>query len=316
MLTLIVATYNGQRTLPGVFDAYTRLAEPPGGWKVILADNGSSDGTPKTAAEYAKRLPITLVTESRRGQNWARLKALEHIEGDLVVFSDDDATPDPDWLVQLRRAADTRSDYDLFTGAILPRWEVPPPAWVLRKAHPGVCFTLTDPKLVEGPVPPRFVFSPNMAFRRRVFDLGYQFDPSVGPSGASYPMGSETDFAQRLGEAGFNTWYCPAARVHHFIRKEQLDEQWLLGRAFRYGRGLAFKEARDAVSRGERLPGMRKWIVRRLAELHAARALAWMSGDQEAAFSANWGVQELRGYLFELAERKKAIGHAVAAEHR
>lgn len=307
MLTVIIPSYNGQRTLPEVLDGYTRLVEPRGGWKLVLADNGSNDRTPQIAAEYAQSLPITRVSEPRRGANWARLKGLECVEGDLVVFSDDDATPEPDWLVQLRGAADTHTDYDLFTGTILPRWETAPPEWILREVHLGVCFTLTDPQLVEGPVPPRSVFGPNMAFRRRVFDLGYRFDPAVGPSGANYPMGSETDFAQRLGEAGFKTWYCPAARVHHFIRKEQFDERWLLGRAFRYGRGLAFKEVREAATRGERSPrGLKRWMVRRLAELHVARALAWISGDRDAAFSANWSVHELRGYLFELAERRKA----------
>jgi GT2 family glycosyltransferase len=134
-----------------------------------------------------------------------------------------------------------------------------------------------------------------------VFDLGYRFDPAVGPSGASYAMGSETDFAERLGQAGFKTWYCASARVRHFVRREQMEERWLFGRAFRYGRGLGFRAIRDAEASGVKPPrGLKRWMVRRFAELSATRALAWVSGDRDAAFSARWSVQELRGYLFEL----------------
>ena len=221
MLTVVIATHNGAKTLPWVLDGYKRLTTPAGGWKLIIADNGSTDATPQIARQYSACLPITTVQEERRGQNWARLAALDHLEGDFIVFSDDDARPDPDWLIKLQDAAREHPGFDFFGGTIVPEWEIQPPAWVLEWVDLGACFTITDPSCPEGPVAPNLVWSPNMAFRRKIFEAGFVFDTSVGPSGANYPMGSETDFNVRLGEAGFKSWFAPNAIVRHFVRGSQ-----------------------------------------------------------------------------------------------
>jgi len=46
MLTVLFATRNGARTLPGVLDSYLKMSVPAGGWKLIIVDNGSTDSTP------------------------------------------------------------------------------------------------------------------------------------------------------------------------------------------------------------------------------------------------------------------------------
>ena len=42
MLSVLMATRNGARSLPTVLDAYSRLEPPPGGWKLIIVDNDDS----------------------------------------------------------------------------------------------------------------------------------------------------------------------------------------------------------------------------------------------------------------------------------
>ena len=122
MLTVLMATHNGAKTLPRVLDAYLDLHEPPGGWKAIIVDNASTDDTADTVLSYAGHLPILLVREPRRGKNWGLNTGLQHVEGDLVVFTDDDIVPDPDWLVRMRQVADDQPDYDVFGGKIEPIW--------------------------------------------------------------------------------------------------------------------------------------------------------------------------------------------------
>src|SRR5262245_59322498 len=111
MLTLVVVTRNGASTLPNLFDALVRAHPPPGGWKLVAADNGSTDGTKAVIERYRATLPIEYVFEATPGQNAARNAALDHLEGDLVLFTDDDTTPDPDWLVTYQRAAEAHPDF-------------------------------------------------------------------------------------------------------------------------------------------------------------------------------------------------------------
>jgi len=313
MLTIIIATHNGARTLPLVLDAYTRLEVPQGGWKVIFADNGSTDETRAVLERYLERLPLEIVSESRRGQNWARLAALERVEGDLVVFSDDDTVPDTKWLSTLRLVADAHPDYDFFGGTIKAKWESQPEPWISQWVDLGVCYTQTDPAQPEGPIAPNLIWSPNMAYRRRIFDLGYRFDTTVGPSGTDYAMGSETDFNVRLGEAGFKAWFCPQARVEHIVRKHQMTREWVLGRAKRFGRGMY----RRYLIRQRETPPLLFGVPRYLLRKIAWRGLRWALAAalrRPGRFLERWELNYLLGCAVQARQfyRSRPSPEAVA----
>ncbi|MFM2086658.1 MAG: hypothetical protein RLZZ237_1527, partial [Pseudomonadota bacterium] len=71
MLTVLMPTYNGAGTLPEVLHAYTGLLPPRGGWRLIVADNGSIDGTAAVLERFRGRLPLTVVQVARRGRSAA-----------------------------------------------------------------------------------------------------------------------------------------------------------------------------------------------------------------------------------------------------
>src|SRR5271165_5089803 len=114
MLTVLLATRNRARILRDVLEAYCHLQAPACGWKLVIADNGSTDETREVIASFTDRLPLSSVCEPRLGKNYALNAGLELVEGDLTVLTDDDAFPHTDWLVQLRKAADEQPTYSLF----------------------------------------------------------------------------------------------------------------------------------------------------------------------------------------------------------
>jgi glycosyltransferase involved in cell wall biosynthesis len=294
MLTVLVATHNGARTLPHVLQGYQQLLAVPGGWKLVIVNNASTDGTREVVRQFESSLPLTCCEESRPGKNRALLTGLRKAEGDLFVFSDDDAIPDPGWLSTLRRAADERLEFDIFAGAIRPRWEVEPERWVLEEVDLAACYSISDPKRPAGPIPPTLVWGPNMAIRRRVFDRGYRFDPEVGPSGTNYAMGSETDLTVRLGEAGFSAWFCPDAAVHHFIRAHQLDRKWILGRAVRFGRGTYRRRLLRQIERPPLWFGVPRSLFRQIAIRAVAYSWAAMF-RRPKSFHERWALSRLLG---------------------
>jgi glycosyltransferase involved in cell wall biosynthesis len=99
-----MATHNGADTLPVVLEAYTTLQSPEGDWKLVIVDNGSTDSTNEIIHAFTKRLPLTYAFEPRRGKNRALNTRLASGSGDLIVFTDDDTIPQPDWLKLLRSA--------------------------------------------------------------------------------------------------------------------------------------------------------------------------------------------------------------------
>jgi hypothetical protein len=229
----------------------------------------------------------------------------------LTVLTDDDVFPHADWLVQLRQAADTHAAYSIFGGAIVLRWEVPPPPWI-HGIDLGPVFTLTPPSLKEGELPPALVpvvQGPNMVIRSRIFQSGVRFDASIGPCGPSYPMGSETELLLRLTRQGHKAWHVPTAVVEHFVRKEQLSKAWILERAIRWGRGL------HRMS-----PNVRSWmgiprhLFRDMPKEGLLMAAAWATFRQEALFRARWRFNILLGKAIEarlLARERPAQAQSV-----
>lgn len=71
------------------------LARIPAGWRAIVVDNGSTDGS----AEVARALGATVVREERRGFGAACHAGLLAAGADLVCFCDCDASLDPGLLV-------------------------------------------------------------------------------------------------------------------------------------------------------------------------------------------------------------------------
>ncbi|MFD3480855.1 glycosyltransferase family 2 protein [Streptomyces sp. NPDC058695] len=67
------------------------LARIPDGWRALVVDNGSTDGSP----DIARSLGATVVTEPRRGFGAACHAGLSASDAEVVCFCDCDASLDP-----------------------------------------------------------------------------------------------------------------------------------------------------------------------------------------------------------------------------
>ena len=85
MIDVILPVLDEAAALPWV------LARMPAGYRPIVVDNGSSDGS----ADIARRLGATIVTEPARGFGAACHTGLLAATSDIVCFMDADASFDP-----------------------------------------------------------------------------------------------------------------------------------------------------------------------------------------------------------------------------
>ena len=309
MLTVLLATRNRATILRETLEAFCRLQSPSSGWKLVIVDNGSTDQTSAVLASFANRLPLHTICEPTPGKNSALNTGLSFVEGDLTVFTDDDVFPQPDWLVELRNAADTRLAYSVFGGAVVPRWEVPPPLWI-QWVEQGPVYTLTDTATKEGPIQPFLVFGPNMAIRTAVFRSGVRFDASIGPKSSSYPMGSETELTVRLDQQGYKSWHVPNAVVEHFIRNYQTRKSWVLKRAIRFGRGrfrLDYMKYRPYPC----WFGVPRTFLRQVFDQEKMIIKARLRSDQRELFCASWRRNFLWGHILEARLSYRRYGRVI-----
>jgi len=88
---VVLPCLNEAEALPWV------LERIPAGWRAIVVDNGSTDGS----AEIARELGAQVVHEARRGFGAACHAGLTAATGDVVCFCDCDASLDPSLLPQV-----------------------------------------------------------------------------------------------------------------------------------------------------------------------------------------------------------------------
>lgn len=238
-VTVVFATYNGARTLPAMLEALCKTTLPHEKWKLVAVDNNSKDDTATILESYRGRLPLEIYFEPRQGKENALATGFRHLEGELLILTDDDVIPEPDWIEQWLAVAGEQADYDIFGGLIMPAWEREPEPWLLRLPYLDILFALNE-GFDEGPVPAGMVFGPNSAFRRKIVGPGYSVHDNLGPNAAvaQYPMGQDTAFALKLERQGAKAFHSRRPKLRHVVRANSMDENWVLRRAERYGMGM------------------------------------------------------------------------------
>ena len=86
-LSVIVPVLNAVPTLGQQLEALSRQAYD-GTWEVVVADNGSTDGSPELAAAWQDKLPALRVIDAsdRRGAGATRNAAARVARGDVFAF--------------------------------------------------------------------------------------------------------------------------------------------------------------------------------------------------------------------------------------
>lgn len=111
---IVLPAYNEAAGLPPLLGAIVACRGP--GWRVVLVDDGSGDGTAEAARAFASRIPLeVLVHPANRGLAAALRTGLLHACGqasaaDIIVTMDADNTHRPEQIPDLLAAVDGGAD--------------------------------------------------------------------------------------------------------------------------------------------------------------------------------------------------------------
>jgi GT2 family glycosyltransferase len=175
--------------------------------------------------------------EFERGLSGARNTGVKHAAGEIIVFLDDDACAERDWIEKLLSSYEDESVVGA-GGLVLadwgsmnrPIWLPEEFLWVVGCSYKGLPETRAR---IRNPL------GANMSFRRSAFDRAGLFDPAIGRNaGDTRPLGcEETEFSIRLLEAwpGGRIIYEPRAVVHHHVDRSRRTWRYFLDRCFAEG---------------------------------------------------------------------------------
>ena len=264
-ISVVLATYKRQDILQNTLESFSKLECDAMKWELWVVDNAGDPATEHVVQSWADKLPINYLVELEAGKNNALNRALAEIKGQIVVLTDDDIIATPDWLEKIWQGAQRWPDHVVFGGRVLPHWPHGFKPHDLRNPYLVGAYAIANWSLPEREYSPEKVFGPNMAVRRKIFDYGWRFNASIGPSQkTNYIMGSETEFVLRLEASGHKPVFLPEALVYHQIRPDQMSFKWLRGRAYRAGLGSAsLCEMPSECKVVLRIP---RYLIRRLVE--------------------------------------------------
>lgn len=215
-------------------------AHPRCNIELVVVDNGSTDGTahllPRLAASSA--LPLTVVSEARRGLAAARNAGMAQARGKILVFVDDDIRLDRRYLRDLERHYAT-GDACIIRGG---RVELGDPA--------DLPFTIkTSPareRFTRATHPGGFIQGCNMTMHSEVAALVGSFDERFG-AGAALHAAEDTDFLLRAHLLDIPIEYVPDMAVfHHHGRRTQRAIRSIYANYNIGNGGLYAKHARNA----------------------------------------------------------------------
>ncbi len=287
MIYICVPTYNEARTV-GVLLWKVRqvMAEFPRDYRVLVADDGSTDATPEVLAPYTRVLPLTVYRhEERHGYAASTEKLLREVvrrsdypRRDIVITLQADFTEEPDEIPTLVRRIEGGAD--VVTGALTMRAARAPRS--VRWTHKLLGYLLRRGRWPEGVTDPLSGFR---AYRvitvKKVLDerngrplfQGQGWAANVELLRAVIPFARRVDEApvairydRRLRETRFRAWETvrgiismlrsgpaaegSAAEVAAGRTAPGADEGWEEVSA--RGAGVAARTARAARENGER----------------------------------------------------------------
>ena len=146
-----------------------------------------------------------------------------------MVFTDDDAEFDPDWLAAYARSFDAHPDMAAAGGRVLPAWDVPPPAWLCAamQSDPSMfpALSLLDLSPEFRLAADGFFFGVNMAVRRDALFAAGGFNPEI--FGDRWLGDGETGLNRKLWSRGELVGYVPDALVYHHVSPQRMTVGYL-----------------------------------------------------------------------------------------
>jgi len=238
-ISICICTYKRPRQLDELLTALERQGtEGLFDFSIVVVDNDSAGTALVTIESHARRsaVPISAYIEPEQNIALARNRAVGHSQGQFVAFIDDDERPDERWLLSHYLAL-TKSAACGVLGPVLPRFESPPPAWVLRsrmfdrERHPSG-FILDWKRTRSG----------NCLFRRSLFEADKDwFRKEFGRGG------EDRDFFRRKISQGCLFVWNDDAPVYEIVQSNRWSAKSMLKRSLLRGRMSSFADRHNPL---------------------------------------------------------------------
>jgi len=272
-LSLCICTFNRHKSLALTLESLTRQSYARNHeYELLIVDNNCSDDTAQVVESYAGRLPLRHIVEPKIGLSHARNRAISEFSGDVLLFTDDDVTLEPNWLAAYAGALSHYPEADIFGGRSLAAFQDKRPKWLLDcnlALLSGVlvnfdCGEDVRPFATAEPGP----VGASFGVRRRLIHKVGGFRVDLGRVGLIPGRAEETDFFERSAKLGAQRIYVGTALCWHRVESRRLTFSALYRHGLEKGRAHALM---DPTVQERGLAEVASFAVRGLGQLVKGR---------------------------------------------
>lgn len=222
-ISVVICTYNRDGYILAALDSLKKQDASRDVFEIIVVNNNSTDKTEEKCKFFEQSNPelnFTYTIEANQGLSFARNKGIEVSKAPLIVFIDDDAIAEKDFVGNLLQNFEENSDYEAVGGKVLPIYpDGKEPKWMSKYVQRLVSKVDDGEKKRE--FRDKYPVGCNMAFRKTVFD-------EVGGFNTDLTLRSDDKYIfMKLKKAGKRTFYAPDVIVHHNIEAFRLTPKFI-----------------------------------------------------------------------------------------
>lgn len=309
MISAIVCTYNRDKYIYNVLQSIALNDYPRNLYEIVLVNNNSTDRTQDECQRFQADYPdvqFRYFVETNQGLSHARNCGIRHAQGDLLVYVDDDATVNTQYLRTYADFFARKAGGELHSdgtpshspadplavaagGPILPVYETQEPDWMSHYTR-----QLITGKLYLGDKEKEFPHGAfpgggNACYRKSVFDSVGLFNVELGRKGNSLIGAEEKDLFDKMTTRGMKFYYLPNAILYHIIPEKKLTNDYF--RRLTYSIGVSERYRTQQISQKKYLNRLWKecikWGGTLVLWLSFALKGQFAKGNKLVAFRAN-----------------------------
>ena len=215
-ISVVVPAHNAQKTIDHCLQALTCQTVPRESYEIVVVDDGSSDDTVVRVRQHSG---VRLVGTPCRGPSAARNLGVQQARGELVLFTDSDCEPAPDWIERMvvpfsaattcpdDRVVGVKGTYLSHQRELVARF--------VQIEYEDRYDRMARERYID------FVDTYAAGYRRDVLIANGGFDVSF-----TRPSVEDQEFSFRLARRGYKMVFVPEAHVYHSGHARNLPAYW------------------------------------------------------------------------------------------
>jgi glucosyl-dolichyl phosphate glucuronosyltransferase len=231
-ICVIICSFNRCNYLPKLLESLKTQTLSKERFEILIVDNNSTDHTRKVISTFQESLPnLKYIFEPRQGLSIARNRGMSETESPLVVYIDDDAYAEPEWLASFVESFGKDDRVVCVGGPVKLDWQGEKPDWVPKRYESlftAVDYGSEERYLTAG----NYLVGANMGFRKDWLTEQGGFPENLGRKGYCLISGEEALIYKKVFESAHKVLYHAGAKVWHRVTNERKTKRWFFKRLF------------------------------------------------------------------------------------